>query len=66
MLVRVFLVRGLFVGQRWVFPLLLACSGVGYEAAASVVLNVIGEFYLAISSMDTPLFLQASVWRDQR
>lgn len=60
MLVRVFFVRGLFVEQRWLFPLLLACSALGYEVAASTVLNVIGEFYLAISSMDTPLFLQAS------
>lgn len=60
MLVRVFFVRGLFIEQRWLFPLLLACTAVGYEVAASTVLNVIGEFYLAISSMDTPLFLQAS------
>lgn len=60
MLVRVFFVRGLFIEQRWLFPLLLAGTAVGYEVAASTVLNVIGEFYLAISSMDTPLFLQAS------
>lgn len=60
MLVRVFFYRGLFVGQRWLFPLLLATSAVAYEVAASTILNVIGEFYLAISSMNTPLFLQAS------
>lgn len=60
MLVRVFFVRGLFVEQRWLFPVLLAAFAIGYEAAASTILSVIGEFYLAISSSDTALFLQAS------
>ena len=60
MLIRVFFVRGLFTERRWLFPLLLAVTAVGYEVAAATILNVIAEFYLAISSMDTPLFLQAS------
>lgn len=60
MLVRVFLVRGLFVEQRWLFPMVLACSAVSYEVAASTILSVISDFYLAISSMDAELFLQAS------
>lgn len=62
MLSRVFLLRGLFVGRRWVFPALLACSAASYEVAASTILSVIGDFYLAISSMDANLFLQVS-WR---
>lgn len=61
MTVRVFLVRGLFVGRKWLFPLLLACSAFGYEIAASTILNVIGDFYLAISSLDVQLFLQVIV-----
>lgn len=60
MLVRVFFVRGLFLEQRWLFPLVLACSAVSYEVAASTILSVISDFYLAISSMDAQLFLQAS------
>lgn len=58
MTVRVFFVRGLFVGRRWVFPLLLACTAASYEIAASTILGVIGDFYLAISSMDATLFVQ--------
>ncbi|CAM9949159.1 unnamed protein product, partial [Laminaria digitata] len=46
MLFRVFFVRGLFVGRRWLFPLVLACTASGYEIAASTILNVIGDFYL--------------------
>lgn len=60
MLLRVFLVRGLFVKRRWLFPLVLACSAASYEVAASTILNVIGDFYLAISSRDASLFLQVS------
>lgn len=60
MLLRVFFVRGLFVGRRWLFPLILACTATSYEIAASTILNVIGDFYLAISSLDAELFLQAS------
>ena len=58
MLFRVFFVRGLFVGRRWLFPLVLACTASSYEIAASTILNVIGDFYLAISSLDAELFLQ--------
>lgn len=58
MLFRVFFVRGLFVDQRWVFSLLLAVSAGAYEAVAATVLNVIGDFYMAISSLDAHLFLQ--------
>lgn len=61
MLLRVFLVRGLFVKRRWLFPLLLACSAASYEVAASTILNVIGDFYLAISSRDASLFLQVNI-----
>lgn len=60
MLLRVFLVRGLFVKRRWLFPLVLAASAASYEIAASTILNVIGNFYLAISSRDASLFLQVS------
>lgn len=59
-LLRVFFVRGLFVGGRWAFPLLLAISAGAYETAAATVMNVIGDFYYAISSMNSHLFLQVS------
>lgn len=62
MLFRVFFVRGLFVGRRWLFPLVLACTASGYEIAASTILNVIGDFYLAISSLDADLFLQVCMY----
>lgn len=61
MLFRVFFVRGLFVGRRWLFPVVLVCTASGYEIAASTILNVIGDFYLAISSLDAELFLQVRV-----
>ena len=64
MLVRVFFIRGLFVGRRWLFPLVLACSASSYEVAASTILQVISDFYLAVSSMDAPLFLQAGAQHD--
>lgn len=60
MVVRVFFLRGFFVDRRWVFPLLLACSAGCYEAAAATILNVISDFYVAITSMDATLFLR--VW----
>lgn len=60
MLLRVFFVRGLFTDKRWLFPLLLAVSAGAYEAVAATVLNVIGDFYMAISSLDAELFLQVS------
>lgn len=40
------------------FPLLLTLSAGAYEAVAATVLNVIGDFYLAISSLDAELFMQ--------
>lgn len=58
MLFRVFFVRGLLVDKRWVFPLLLAVSAGAYEAVAATILDVIGDFYMAISSLDAHLFLQ--------
>lgn len=60
-LIRVFFVRGLFVSGRWIFPLLLAISAGAYEAAAATVMNVIGDFYFAISSMNSALFLEVSL-----
>lgn len=61
MMLRVFFVHGLFVDRRWVFPLLLACSAGCYEAAAATILNVISDFYLAISSQNAGLFLTVCV-----
>lgn len=58
MLLRVFFVQGLFVGGRWRFPLLLALTAGGYEAVATTVLDVVGDFYMAISSLDAQLFVQ--------
>lgn len=63
MLVRVFLYRGLLSERRWLFPMLLAVTAAGYEITAATILNVIGDFYLAISSMDTVLFFQARIVR---
>ncbi|CAN0196610.1 unnamed protein product [Ectocarpus sp. 13 AM-2016] len=62
MLVRVFLVRGLFVERRWVFPLILTVTATAYEVCAASILNVISEFYLAISTLDAQLFVQV-LWR---
>lgn len=61
MLVRVFLLRGLFVERRWVFPLILTVTATAYEVCAASILNVISDFYLAISTLDAQLFVQASV-----
>lgn len=60
MLVRVFLLRGLFVERRWVFPLILTVTATAYEVCAASILNVISDFYLAISTLDAQLFVQAS------
>lgn len=63
MLVRVFLYRGLFSERRWLFPALLAVTAAGYEITAATILNVIGDFYLAISSLDAQLFFQVRFTR---
>ncbi|CAM9546170.1 unnamed protein product, partial [Ectocarpus sp. 12 AP-2014] len=62
MLVRVFLLRGLFVERRWVFPLILTVTATAYEVCAASILNVISDFYLAISTLDAQLFVQV-LWR---
>lgn len=63
-LVRVFFIHGLFVRQRWMFPLLLAICAGAYEAAAATVMDVIGDFYFAISSMQADLFLRVGLKRN--
>ncbi|CAM9719917.1 unnamed protein product, partial [Choristocarpus tenellus] len=61
--VRVFFWCGLFVNGQWRFPLLLACSAASYEVVASTVMNIIGDFYEAISSQDADLFVKQVLWR---
>ncbi|CAM9542990.1 unnamed protein product, partial [Scytosiphon promiscuus] len=62
MLLRVFLYRGLLSERRWVFPLALAVTAASYEITAATILNVIGDFYLAISFFSGFSFIEV-LWR---
>jgi hypothetical protein len=48
--------------MRWFFPFLLLGAACGYEAAATEIMDVIGDFYYAISDLDFGMFLD-TLWR---
>lgn len=48
--------------MRWFFPLLMVAAACGYEAAATEIMDVIGDFYFTISDQDFKEFLQV-LWR---
>lgn len=54
--------QSLFRGRRWGLPLLLLLLAITYEVAASFIMYVISDFYLAVSSQDLPLFLTV-LWK---
>ncbi|KAG5181512.1 ABC transporter transmembrane region 2-domain-containing protein [Tribonema minus] len=54
--------HGLLRDRRWCLPLLLVTLAITYEVAASFIMTVIGDFYLAVSSQDWQLFMNV-LWR---
>lgn len=54
--------NGIASEMRWFFPLLMVGAAVGYEAAATEIMGVIGDFYFTISDQNFDAFLQV-LWR---
>lgn len=48
--------------MRWFFPLLMVGAACGYEAAATEIMDVIGDFYYTISDQNFGDFLHV-LWK---
>jgi ATP-binding cassette subfamily D (ALD) protein 4 len=59
---RVSVYGGLWLDRRWIYPGSLVITAAGYEALATLIGPVIGNFYASISSLDGPLFLR-TLWQ---